>query len=75
MLVVSPLVSLMVDQVCSLRARGVCAAIMTGNRGVTDKEFLAQDGGVDLSNTVYYLVHQKLLLSQRGGESSCLNPH
>ena len=28
-LVVSPLVSLMVDQVCSLRARGVCAAIMT----------------------------------------------
>ena len=48
-LVVSPLVSLMVDQVCSLRARGVCAAIMTGNRGVTDKEFLAQDGGVDLS--------------------------
>ena len=29
---ISPLVSLMVDQVCSLQARGICAAILSGNR-------------------------------------------
>ena len=34
-LVISPLVSLMVDQVCSLQARGVCAAILSGNTGVS----------------------------------------
>ena len=28
-LVISPLVSLMVDQVCSLQAHGVCAAILS----------------------------------------------
>ena len=31
-LVISPLVSLIVDQVCSLQARGICAAILSGNR-------------------------------------------
>ena len=35
-LVVSPLVSLMVDQVCSLQAHGVCAAILnSGNTWVS----------------------------------------
>ena len=29
---ISPLVSLMVDQVCSLQARGICDAILIGNR-------------------------------------------
>ena len=38
--VVSPLVSLMVDQVTSLRLRGVSAAIMSGHKGV-DKVLLA----------------------------------
>ena len=33
-LVISPLVSLMVDQVISLRARGVTAAVLSGHRGV-----------------------------------------
>ena len=33
-LVVSPLVSLMIDQVESLRKRGVSAAILSGNEGV-----------------------------------------
>ena len=43
-LVVSPLVSLMVDQVLSLRSKGVHAAILSGNKGInvkllaTDKE-------------------------------------
>ena len=31
---VSPLVSLMVDQVYNLQAHGVCAAILSGNTGV-----------------------------------------
>ena len=33
-LVISPLLSLMVDQVASLRSRGVSAAIMTGHQGL-----------------------------------------
>ena len=32
---ISPLVSLMVDQVCSLQAHGVCAAILSGNTWVS----------------------------------------
>ena len=42
-LVVSPLVSLMVDQVSSLQSRGVPAAILSGNKGV-DKKLLATGG-------------------------------
>ena len=51
-LVVSPLVSLMVDQVVNLRAKGVRAAILSGNKGIdkvllaTDKEI--RDGGYSL---------------------------
>ena len=41
-LVVSPLVSLMVDQVVSLRAKGVHAAILSGNKGI-DVKILATD--------------------------------
>ena len=37
-----PLVSLMVDQVCSLQAHVVCAAILSGNTGVT-KALLATE--------------------------------
>ena len=36
-LVASPLVSLMVDQVCSLQSAGVGAAILSGNKGVDIK--------------------------------------
>ena len=39
---ISPLVSLMVDQVCSLQAHGVCAAILSGNIGVS-KALLATE--------------------------------
>lgn len=41
-LVVSPLVSLMVDQVVSLRGKGVHAAILSGNKGI-DVKLLATD--------------------------------
>ena len=44
-LVVSPLVSLMVDQVKSLRARGVGAAIISSNRGI-DRSLVATDCGI-----------------------------
>lgn len=43
--VVSPLVSLMVDQVVSLRAKGVQPAILSGNKGI-DVHLLAVDRGV-----------------------------
>ena len=43
-IVVSPLVSLMVDQVTSLRSHGVSAAIMSGHKAaVVDKALLATD--------------------------------
>ena len=43
-LIVSPLVALMVDQVCSLRTRGVKAAIISGGgAGGFDEEFIAKD--------------------------------
>ena len=45
-LVISPLVSLMVDQVSSLRSRGVPAAILSSQRSI-DKSLLATEG--DLS--------------------------
>ena len=45
-IVVSPLVSLMVDQVASLRSRGVCAVIMSGHRGV-GSNLLATDRDVE----------------------------
>ena len=41
-LVISSPVSLMVDQVCSLQAHGVCAAILSGNTGVS-KALLATE--------------------------------
>ena len=44
-LVVSPLVSLMVDQVTCLQSAGVGAAILSGNKGV-DRMLLASDGDV-----------------------------
>ena len=42
-LVVSPLVSLMADQVASLRSRGVSAAIIGHSGAVTDKNLLATE--------------------------------
>ena len=39
---ISPLVSLMVDQVCSLQGHDVCAAILSGNTGVS-KALLATE--------------------------------
>ncbi len=44
-LVLSPLVSLMVDQVTSLHDHGVSAGILSGNKGV-DKKFLASERDV-----------------------------
>lgn len=46
-LIVSPLVALMVDQVRSLRTRGVKAAIISGGAGEFDEELLAKDTDLD----------------------------
>ena len=40
---VSPLVSLMVDQVCSLQAHGVCAAILNSGNTWVSKALLATE--------------------------------
>ena len=45
-IVVSPLISLMVDQVRSLRSRSVRAAVMSSGRSKIDKEFLAKDDDI-----------------------------
>ena len=42
-IVISPLISLMTDQVTSLRKRGVSAAILSKREGVVDKDLLATD--------------------------------
>ena len=42
-LVISPLVSLMVDQVCSLQAHGVCAAILNSGNTWVSKALLATE--------------------------------
>ena len=39
---ISSLMSLMVDQVCSLQGHGICAAILSGNTGVS-KALLATE--------------------------------
>ena len=43
-LVISPLVSLMMDQVCSLQAHGVCAAIRNSGNTWVSKALLATEG-------------------------------
>ena len=45
-LVLSPFVSLMVDQVRSLRKRGVSAAILSGNKGI-EECLVATNKGID----------------------------
>ncbi len=53
-IVVSPLLSLMVDQVSSLHSRGISTAILSGNSGV-DKKYLANDG--DTKTGWYRFLH------------------
>ena len=43
---VSPLVSLMVDQVCSLQAHGVCAAILNSGNTWVSKALLATERNI-----------------------------
>jgi len=71
-LVVSPLVSLMIDQVESLRKRGVSAAILSGNEGV-ERSLLAQ--GKDLLVRACCLHPLKPLLELRGGGKNLYSHH
>ena len=50
---VSPLISLMVDQVQSLRGRGVSAVILSGNKGI-DGTLLASS--VEIKHGIYRLL-------------------
>ena len=56
-LVISPLVSLMVDQVSSLQDCHVATCILSGNKGV-DKKLLASEK--DISEGCYWLLHSAL---------------
>ena len=51
-LVVSPLISLMLDQAKSLAKRGVCCAIMS-DRSVVDKSFLFSEKDIDKYKIVF----------------------
>ena len=70
-IVVSPLISLMVDQVQSLRRRSVRAAIMSSGSKV-DKEFLATDDDIRDGRLFFFFVHLNQLMSH-GGEMLLLN--
>ncbi len=61
-IVVSPLVSLMVDQVSSLHSRGISAAILSGNSGV-DKKCLANEG--DSQYRFLYSCPEAIVAGQR----------
>ena len=61
-LVVSPLVSLMVDQVSSLQLSGVEVGILTGNTGV-DKKLLVTEKDITEGKFQFLYIHPlKLLL-------------
>ena len=74
-LVVSPLVSLMIDQVTSLRSVGVGAAIMSAGQagGQLTKEQRNYWWMREMwtGSSAFCLVPQKQLLGQRGGVSCC----
>ena len=55
-LVVSPLVSLMVDQVTSLRERGVTAAIVSGHPGVSTDLQVGNEARIGPTWVDYYCV-------------------
>ncbi len=56
-LVVSPLVSLMIDQVRSLKSRGISAAILSSNRGI-DKGLVTTP--TEMSSGKYRLLYTAL---------------
>ena len=62
-LVISPLVSLMVDQVRSLRLRGSRAAMMSSESRVPDKELIATDN--DLAKASYLFSAPEAILGSR----------
>ena len=67
-IVVSPLVSLMVDQVASLRSRGMRAAIMSGHRGV-DSELLATDRNVETGKfSLLFCAPEAIIASEKWRE-------
>ncbi len=65
-LVVSPLVYLMVDQVSSLQSRGISAAILSGNSGI-DKKYLANERDVKAGRYryLYYSCPEALVCGER----------
>ena len=65
-IVVSPLVSLMIDQARSLRSRGVKAAVMSSGSGV-EKDLIATDD--DLTNSSLLFCAPEAILSTRWREA------
>ena len=67
LVIVSPLVSLMIDQACSLRSRGVKVAVMSSGSGV-EKDLIATDD--DLSNSSLLFCAPEAILSTRWREAT-----
>ena len=61
-MVVSPLVALMVDQVQSLRAVGVKASIVSTSKGIP-KSFLASESSLSMASLQQRMAHSWLILS------------
>ena len=73
-LIISPLVSLMVDQVSSLQDRHVAAGILSGNKGV-DKKFLASVKDIfEGSYRLLYSAPEAILGSEQWKELLILPP-
>ena len=71
-IVVSPLVSLMIDQTRSLRSRGVKAAIMSSMGGV-EKDLLATAD--DLQKSSFLFCAPEAILCVAGGEKLLRSPN
>ena len=70
--VISPLLSLMIDQVTSLRDRGVQAAILCGNVGV-DGKLLASEKDIEKAEYKLYFSVPEAWLFQTDGGNCCLH--
>ena len=63
--VFSPLLSLMIDQVTSLRDRGVQAAILSGNVGVDGKLLVSEKDIEKAEYKLYFSVPEAVVVSDR----------
>ena len=74
-IVISPLISLMIDQVISLRKRGVLAAILSGHDGI-DRALLASDNDLGLPGkySLLFTAPEAIIGSAKWREKLLMSP-